>query len=712
MPAPQNWKWDRQEMREVRSIVNQEQGYEYVNPTYPFVTASHSSMNRMHTLPALPVVQGFTPINLSSPSAVPANDGSSTGKKRPRKESKPKRATRPGQPKKPKQATAPNNQDISNAFTVRKPHTDQQRFHRETIASSSPGTARELSSEKLIPHTDSLSKTPHDELSTGTVQESPITNGLGSTYQAAFPQKKQQDVVDRFVLPVLSGDHTNDSRSTIGPATLEVSLPFPLVGALKHKSETESRPGQAPVDLACDKPCFPGILTGVKHVKVDPVESPVMTASFPCREQGIVKPDDCQDLVDKTDGTASNVPEPAGFHHDNSHNDCPGMEIGYMDIDDIDLSFSTSQFSEGQDEASEHSPEHFVDPVRISLSSDVDAVPSSSGDDVKLSSDTTFLKPSSPYLPSCSDQLPSAEKPEISETSFPSFKQPAIDEDTYNDEDLEAGLLCLENLQSAQVPPSSPLLLPKQEGTTELRWVLSNSVSPAVSPVNPTPLSKSPSGSPPARSPALAFTTHPSKPKDVPWKVSFDEAGHPVPFVRCPYPALVRDRSPVIGLSSSTFLRTCFRVGEALNAGGTAIRTKTDAVIELYARVAHSERPPGSLKQQFQFADIFCPDKPPFLKGTYGLWKGVELWDLDSKVFLGEKGKGKMARVVGRMVRDEKTRGLELSMLSVWEADWEDVLLPFLRRFVAPTRTGNVVAAVRQKITFRRQRNGGGMLTL
>ncbi|KAI4117823.1 MAG: hypothetical protein LQ345_002009 [Seirophora villosa] len=674
MPAPQKWKWNRQEMREVGSISNQEQAYEYVDTAYPFVAASHSSMNRMDrpSLPALPVVQGFTPINQSSPTlaaAVPANDGNSTGKKRPRKESKPKRATRPRQPKKPKQATAPDNQDISNAFTVRKPHTDNQRFHRETIASSSPGTARELNSQKLIPRTDSVSKTPHVEPSTGTVQESPITNGLGSIYQAAFPQQEQQDAVDRFVPQVLSRDHNDDSRSTIDPATLEVSSLSPTIGAFEHNSETESRPGQAPVALACDNSCSPGILTGVKHVKVDSVESPAMTASFQCWEQAIVEPDDCQDVVDQNDGTASNVPEPAGFHHANSHNDCPGMEIDHMDIDDTDLSFLLSQFFDGPDEASEHSPERFVDPVHISLSSDVNAVPSFGGDDVKLSSDTTFLEPSSPYLLSCLDQLPSAEKAEVSEISFPSLKQPAIDEDTYNDEDLEAGLLCLENLQSAQVPPSSPLPLPKQKGTTELRWVLSNSISPAVSPVNPIPLSKSPSGSPPARSPALAS----SKPKDVPWKVSFDEAGNPIPFVRCPYPALVRDRSPVVGLSSSTFLRTCFRVGEALNAGGTALRTKTDAVIELYARVAHSERSPGSLKQHFRFADMFCPDKPPFLKGTYGLWKGVELWDLDSKVFLGEKGKGKMARVVGRMVRDEKTKGLELSMLSVWEADWEDI---------------------------------------
>lgn len=32
-----------------------------------------------------------------------------------------------------------------------------------------------------------------------------------------------------------------------------------------------------------------------------------------------------------------------------------------------------------------------------------------------------------------------------------------------------------------------------------------------------------------------------------------------------------------------------------------------------------------------------------------------------------------MARVVGRIGRDETTRGLAMTVLSVWEVDWEDV---------------------------------------
>ncbi|KAL8740144.1 MAG: hypothetical protein Q9190_007125 [Brigantiaea leucoxantha] len=155
--------------------------------------------------------------------------------------------------------------------------------------------------------------------------------------------------------------------------------------------------------------------------------------------------------------------------------------------------------------------------------------------------------------------------------------------------------------------------------------------------------------------------------------VRFTASGLSMPFIRPLFPRPVSDRSPILGVSSHTVLRTCFRIGEALNVGSTALRSNTDVVIELYARVVHSERPAGSVKQQFQLADVFSGAKPPFLKGTYALWKGVDLWDNDSKVFLGETGQGKMARLVGRLKQDPDKTSLEMLILSVWEADWEDV---------------------------------------
>ena len=147
------------------------------------------------------------------------------------------------------------------------------------------------------------------------------------------------------------------------------------------------------------------------------------------------------------------------------------------------------------------------------------------------------------------------------------------------------------------------------------------------------------------------------------------------PFVRPPFPRAVGEHSPVIGLTGKTVLRTCFRIGEAVNAAVSASRAKQDAIIELYARVLSSERDRGvGCKQRFEFADLFT-DKPPHLNGTYTLWKGVQLWDFDSAAFLGENGKGKMCRVVGRIHQKEETgaAGLQMVILNIWGATWEDV---------------------------------------
>ncbi|MCJ1463809.1 hypothetical protein MMC07_002418 [Pseudocyphellaria aurata] len=166
----------------------------------------------------------------------------------------------------------------------------------------------------------------------------------------------------------------------------------------------------------------------------------------------------------------------------------------------------------------------------------------------------------------------------------------------------------------------------------------------------------------------------PESPKfEIPWMISFDVEGSPIPFIRPSFPAVIRDRSPILGLSSRMVLRTCFRIGEALNAASAASRSQADAVIELYARVESSERELGGFKQKFYFSDLFTPGKPPFLAGTYGLWRGSQLWDLDSMVFLGEKGRGQLARAMGRIRREEQSQKWEMTILSVWLVDWDDV---------------------------------------
>lgn len=178
---------------------------------------------------------------------------------------------------------------------------------------------------------------------------------------------------------------------------------------------------------------------------------------------------------------------------------------------------------------------------------------------------------------------------------------------------------------------------------------------------------------------SAAFIHKPEKssafisPANVPHMISFDADRNPIPFLRPPFPKMARDRSPILGLGTHMVLRTCFRIGEALNAASVASRANIDTIIELYARVISSEREPGSFKQTFHFSDLFTAEKSPCLGGTYALWKGVKLWDQDAKVFLGNEGRGKMARTMGRIKREPVSNKWEMAILSVWQVDWADV---------------------------------------
>lgn len=156
--------------------------------------------------------------------------------------------------------------------------------------------------------------------------------------------------------------------------------------------------------------------------------------------------------------------------------------------------------------------------------------------------------------------------------------------------------------------------------------------------------------------------------------IAFDTRGNALPFARPAFPNPIGDRCPIIGLSSSPVLRTCFRIGEAINAASSALRNDMECIIELYAQVTFSEREAdGGRKQHFQFGDLFQKDKPPYLTGTYDMWKGIDLWDCDSSDFLGDNGKGKIARVVGKIKRGERSGPWKMAILSIWEADWEAV---------------------------------------
>jgi hypothetical protein len=141
------------------------------------------------------------------------------------------------------------------------------------------------------------------------------------------------------------------------------------------------------------------------------------------------------------------------------------------------------------------------------------------------------------------------------------------------------------------------------------------------------------------------------------------------PIVRSVFPDAVRDRSPVIGLSSKLLLKTCFRVGEAISQAGKATKHGQDIMFELYARVLSSER--NAAKQHFVFSDLFH-DRPPYLKGEYeaAIWKNVELFNYDSGRFLS---KARMCRCIGKIRRKEKDQTWVMEVLNIWEATWEDI---------------------------------------
>jgi hypothetical protein len=144
---------------------------------------------------------------------------------------------------------------------------------------------------------------------------------------------------------------------------------------------------------------------------------------------------------------------------------------------------------------------------------------------------------------------------------------------------------------------------------------------------------------------------------------------HP-PIIRPPFPAPVRDRSPIMGVSASNYLRTCFRIGEALNEGCQAARCNKNVILELYAKVDSSWRESADGKQHFLFSDLFH-NRAPRIEGVYNLWKENELWAHESGQFLSAKGDKRLCRCIGKMKREKSV--WMIIVLNIWEATWDDV---------------------------------------
>ncbi|KAL8829715.1 MAG: hypothetical protein Q9170_006054 [Blastenia crenularia] len=679
-----SWKWNVEEMREMGSLADHVEH-----------TLRSDDMVQLPSPPAIPSVQGFTPINQPLDSPVLANASSMTvqatiganhGKKRQRKvsrqPSKPSKLAKSNHPrlsKKRKEDSVSNNQDISTAFNVTKPLSQGKTGFCKPEEDPSPGTFKENRITKL-PLYDREDREMKGPPSPATFQAplSPKATGLGSIYEAAFKQKRTQSppngpcgllLLNELTYMETEGSHEISATELASPSVSKRTARPDIGESVQNTPKSPFKEfvvsSEAVADPVCQVPCSSAIMSDLLLAGDTDVESAAKMTTLPFLDPWLMQPgsrdldqerphliNDLENRDSRYGGTSpSRIHDRDSPDPDNLLHPAAEADRSTPDPDEADLSILMSEFTRYDDgvpgDYSEVVAAYVPDrpsPSQVDISKSFD-------DDNTITplSDISFVPSSSPYLRSRSDLHTSSNQVDVSPTSPTSDHHVTNEEDIYNDNDLETGLIQLENLPSAQVPRS---LL----------------TTPTSSPLHPTALSTLN-----LLSPAPKSKSETSKFQDVPHKVSFDQRGAPVPFIRTPFPAPVHDRSLVNGLSSRTLLRTCFRIGEALNAGSLALRTRQDSVIELYARVIHSERPTGTVKQHFQFSDIFSPDKPPFLKGTYGLWKGVEIWDQDSKVFLGDKGKGKMARVVGRIGRDETTRDLVLTVLSIWEAGWDDV---------------------------------------
>lgn len=245
-----------------------------------------------------------------------------------------------------------------------------------------------------------------------------------------------------------------------------------------------------------------------------------------------------------------------------------------------------------------------------------------------------------------------------------------IPEDPFADDDLDAQLVHLGTTPSKRNHGQSPPFTQRTPPVPKLQWM---PPTPCTSPPKRLTAPSTPAIMIRPNTPVTNSSPLSERSPNVPAHVVPSKNGLPAPFVRPPFPKPLLPRSPIPGTSPNTVLRTCFRIGEALNAASVCLQNSTDAIIELYCQVKYSNRQANGHKQFFDFVDLFSPEKSPSLSGQYAIWKGIDLWEHDSRQFLGEGGRGKKARVIGRIKRGPKNQGWEMTILSIWKADWDDV---------------------------------------
>ena len=169
------------------------------------------------------------------------------------------------------------------------------------------------------------------------------------------------------------------------------------------------------------------------------------------------------------------------------------------------------------------------------------------------------------------------------------------------------------------------------------------------------------------------------------------------PFLRLNFPQPAPSQFTIPSLIPHRRIPTVFRIAEVHRLLATLSSNAPPQRIELYAAVACSRRALHANTQEFTFADLFFPHRPPYLCGTYTAWKLCELFNEDSAPFLGTAGESRLCRAIVQVTKNslngnvcpdrpsplpmpgggkggwKEADALDVEVLNIWEATWEDV---------------------------------------
>jgi hypothetical protein len=251
-------------------------------------------------------------------------------------------------------------------------------------------------------------------------------------------------------------------------------------------------------------------------------------------------------------------------------------------------------------------------------------------------------------------------------------------EESYNEFDLDENIFDIYDIDDAEyrTPESS---MPAINGSS----------------IDPRPGNRNP---PQATLPKVSACPHPSPQhfKTPPKPIQAPLASMS-PFLRSSLPQLASSQSVLPSLIPHRRIPTLFRIAEVYRLLASIPPRAPPQRIELYASVISSRRDFHKKTQEFTFADLFFPQRPPYLSGSSIAWVLCELFDEDSEPFMNTASGGRLCRAIVQVSKNswktnarqvgsssvtmqggsqgsgKEADALDVEVLNIWEATWDDV---------------------------------------